>query len=60
VADSDVLIVDDDQATREGLSALLRNAGFTCDAACDGPEAMQKIADGPPSFRNLDIIFEES
>lgn len=22
-------------------------------------EAMQKITDGPPSFRNLDVIFEE-
>jgi hypothetical protein len=23
-------------------------------------EAMMKITDGPPSFRNLDVIFEES
>ena len=23
-------------------------------------EAMQKIMDGPPTFRNLDVIFEES
>jgi quinol monooxygenase YgiN len=23
-------------------------------------EAMQKITDGPPTFRNLDVIFEEA
>ena len=23
-------------------------------------EAMQKITDGPPSFRNLDVVFEEA
>jgi len=23
-------------------------------------EAMQKVTDGPPSFRNLDLLFEES
>jgi quinol monooxygenase YgiN len=22
-------------------------------------EAMQKVTDGPPSFRNLDVVFEE-
>jgi CheY-like chemotaxis protein/anti-sigma regulatory factor (Ser/Thr protein kinase) len=43
MAHSDVLIVDDDRATREGLSALLDDAGFTSDTATDGAEAIRKI-----------------
>jgi CheY-like chemotaxis protein/anti-sigma regulatory factor (Ser/Thr protein kinase) len=43
MAHSDVLIVDDDGATREGLRELLGNAGFTCDTAVDGAGAMAKI-----------------
>ncbi len=43
MAHADVLIVDDDDATREGLRALLSNTGFTCDTANDGAEAMEKI-----------------
>ncbi len=43
MAHSDVLIVDDDEATREGLRALVRDAGFTCDTANDGAAAMEKI-----------------
>ncbi len=43
MADWNVLIVDDDDATREGLSALLRNAGFEVDTANDGAEAIEKI-----------------
>lgn len=40
---ADVLIVDDDDATRKGLSALLTNAGFRVDQANDGAEALEKI-----------------
>ncbi len=40
---SDVLIVDDDDATREGLRGLLSNAGFTCETASDGAGAMEQI-----------------
>ncbi len=43
MAHFDVLIVDDDDATREGLCALLTNAGFRCDTAKDGPEASAKL-----------------
>jgi CheY-like chemotaxis protein/anti-sigma regulatory factor (Ser/Thr protein kinase) len=45
VTRADVLIVDDDAATRDGLRALLRNAGFVVEDARDGDEAMQKIAE---------------
>jgi FixJ family two-component response regulator/anti-sigma regulatory factor (Ser/Thr protein kinase) len=40
---ADVLIVDDDDATRQGLCTLLRNAGFTVDEAADGASALTKI-----------------
>ncbi len=43
MANADVLIVDDDDATREGLRALLMNAAFTVDTATDGAQAIEKI-----------------
>ncbi len=43
LARADVLIVDDDVATRAGLSALLGDAGFTLDAASDGAEALEQL-----------------
>ena len=41
---SDLLVVDDDNATRTGLRDLLADAGFTVDVAQDGEEALDKIA----------------
>lgn len=43
MAHADVLIVDDDVATREGLRALLSNAGFAVETATDGAHALQTI-----------------
>ena len=39
----DVLIVDDDQATRDGLSELLALDGFTVQTAQDGSQALDTI-----------------
>ena len=39
VTHSDLLVVDDDDSTRIGLTELLANAGFTVDVARDGAEA---------------------
>jgi len=55
MAHADVLIVDDDDATREGLRALLSDAGFTLDAATDGAEALEKIGTRDFSVVLLDI-----
>ena len=41
---SDLLVVDDDDATRTGLRELLANAGFSVDVAQDGAEAIGKIS----------------
>ena len=43
MAHFDVLVVDDDNATRDGLSVLLAHAGFTVDGANDGAVALEKI-----------------
>jgi len=51
----DLLVVDDDGATRHGLSALLENAGFSVDTARDGTEALQKIERHDFSVVLLDI-----
>jgi CheY-like chemotaxis protein/anti-sigma regulatory factor (Ser/Thr protein kinase) len=55
VAHADVLIVDDDDATRQGLSALLGNAGITVTEARDGSEALEKISRQPFNVVLLDI-----
>ena len=51
----DLLIVDDDRATREGLGELLLNAGFSVDTAADGAEAIEKIEKRDPSVVLLDM-----
>src|SRR5262249_40606140 len=43
MAHPDVLIVDDDDATRQGLRALLTNASLQVDTAADGARALKKI-----------------
>ena len=52
---ADLLVVDDDDATRRGLSQLLANAGFTVDNASDGAEALNKINSNNYSVVLLDI-----
>ena len=43
MANVDVLVVDDDDATRDGLRELLARAGFTVDDADNGATALEKI-----------------
>lgn len=43
MAHPDVLIVDDDEATRQGLRMLLTNVSFSVDTAADGAQALEKI-----------------
>jgi FixJ family two-component response regulator/anti-sigma regulatory factor (Ser/Thr protein kinase) len=53
--DADLLVVDDDDATRRGLSQLFANAGLTVDSARDGAEALNKISSNDYSVVLLDI-----
>ena len=38
-----ILVVDDDRTVRDVLVECLTDGGYTCEAACDGMEALEKI-----------------
>ena len=47
-----VLIVDDEPRSQMRIQFALESVGFQCDLAADGPEALQRIAEGmadPPA-----------
>jgi hypothetical protein len=50
-----VLVVEDDPATRLGLSELIGAWGFATDAAADGEEALQRITAFRPQL-NADSL----
>jgi DNA-binding NtrC family response regulator len=52
-----VLIVEDDPATRGGLTELVRAWGFTAEAAADGAEALEKITAFRPSIVVSDLVM---
>jgi len=52
-----VLIVDDDPATRTGLTELVRAWGFTAESASDGAEALARVTDFRPSVIVSDMIM---
>jgi DNA-binding NtrC family response regulator len=52
-----VLIVEDDPATRSGLTELVRTWGFTADAAADAAEALDKITTFRPSIVVTDLVM---
>jgi DNA-binding NtrC family response regulator len=52
-----VLIVEDDPATRSGLTELVRTWGFTAEAAADGAEALEKVTVFRPSIVVTDLVM---
>jgi DNA-binding NtrC family response regulator len=52
-----VLVVEDEPATRLGLTELVRTWGFTADSAADGEEALQKITAFRPSIVISDLVM---
>ena len=50
-----ILIVDDDQATRDGLAALLADAGYDTVTASSVPTAVEILADQQPDLLIVDI-----
>jgi DNA-binding NtrC family response regulator len=52
-----VLVVEDEPATRLGLTELVRTWGFTADFAADGEEALQKITAFRPSIVISDLVM---
>jgi len=52
-----VLIVEDDPATRTGLSELVQAWGFQTDEAGDGEEAMRKVTTFRPAIVVSDLVM---
>lgn len=52
-----VLIVDDDEIMMEGVSRILRRAGFRTAMATDGIEALQEAAKSPPALILSDVVM---
>jgi DNA-binding NtrC family response regulator len=52
-----VLVVEDEGAQRVGLQQLLRSWGFSVDAAADGREALERIAEERPTIILSDLIM---
>jgi DNA-binding NtrC family response regulator len=52
-----VLIVEDEAATRAGLTELVRSWGFQADNAADGEEALQKITAFRPAIVVTDLVM---
>lgn len=52
-----VLIAEDDQHTRDGLSEIFEAEGYEVHAACDGREALQLFARVNPDVVCLDVMM---
>jgi CheY-like chemotaxis protein len=50
-----ILIAEDNAVNRELLRELLEMRGYDVIEACDGQEALQKIAEAPPDILLLDL-----
>ena len=54
---SEILIVDDERAIREGLKMTLSSEGFEVRTARDGDDALKKIAERKPDLVLLDVMM---
>jgi DNA-binding NtrC family response regulator len=54
-----VLVVDDDQATRDGLKQILLNDGFDAITAATFPEAVQALRAVDPDLLIVDVRLGE-
>ena len=52
-----ILVVDDEEPARQGLTALLARWGYEVDEAGDGQEALAKAAAGLPSVVLSDLVM---
>lgn len=53
-----VLIVEDEESYREALTAGLAREGFAVESAADGPEALRRFADDPPTSSFWTCCFQ--
>jgi CheY-like chemotaxis protein len=54
---SNVLVVDDDAATRDGLLALLESWGYAASAAADGKAALKQCGETLPHAIVTDLMM---
>jgi CheY-like chemotaxis protein len=54
---TDVLIVDDDEATREVLRRVLAREGWRVREATNGAEGLEELTRSPPAVILLDLIM---
>jgi CheY-like chemotaxis protein len=54
-----VLVVDDDQATREGLTVLVESWGYKASEAADGKAALAACAEELPHAIVTDLMMPE-
>ena len=52
-----ILVVDDEEMLREVTVMLLEEAGVTCESACGGREALEKVRLDPTRFHGAVIDF---
>ena len=52
-----VMVVDDEEDVREYLGDILEDNGFRVVKACDGVDALEKLAAEPPDFISLDLVM---
>ncbi|HUA01830.1 MAG TPA: response regulator [Candidatus Aquilonibacter sp.] len=52
-----VLVVEDDDPTREFIAELLSKSGYTVTTASNGPEARRRVAAAAPALVILDLIL---
>lgn len=57
LAQGKILVMDDDEAIRSLLSALLEGAGYSVDLASDGAEAIRKYVRAKKSKRPFDAVI---
>lgn len=57
ISEKDVLIVDDDDATRTVISSALTAAGLTCDTASDGVDALEQLTTRAYAVVLLDLVM---
>ncbi len=57
IADSRILVVDDNEQNLELLLACLEELGCSLESAVDGVEALEKIQQSPPDLILLDIMM---
>ena len=54
-----ILIVEDDEATRDLLQRILSAEGWTVATAANGQEALQRLSEAPPGLILLDLLMPE-